>query len=312
MDFLLDGVLGRTTGHRAGRTGDTGLLRLLTTRLPMAFDGTPPASLRSYDPPGEGGDDAYAHLADTLRPHLDAGHLVLAVLDERAAEPLHARLLAVRSAMETTRLVVHTTALPPLGAALLVRALAELDAAGDLPASVLASGVSRLERTVLGAAWLRSVARLQHPAPPLKLHARSYLPRAGFAAVVDDQPRVVRHRGADHPLPLPPLEPATDWRVVVGTGLGDVSMVEHTLATVAAGAEIVRVPNRRASATWWGTDDVVELACMPRSPSRLRAAVLGDGGTTTCTWCGEVVAAATCPLCGALCATASPAPGAAS
>ena len=285
--------------------GTWGLLRLLTTRLPLAFDGTPPAGVLAYDPPSDADADAYAHLADTVRPCLEAGDVVLAVLDVRTAEPMHARLLAIRSALETTRLVVHTTSLPPLGAATLVRALAELDTAGALSPTVLASGIARLERTVVSAAWLKSVAKLQHPAPPLKLHARSYLPKAGFAAVIDDDPRVVRHRGAGDALPLPAMEPAQDWRVVVGTGLGDLGMIEHTLASKAGGAEIVRVPSRRSSVTWWGTERVVELACMPRSLATLRAVVLGERGTTPCSWCDDDVATSVCPLCGAAQAASS-------
>ena len=288
------------------------MLRLLTTRLPLAFDGTPPAAVLAYDPPSDTDADPYAHLADTVRPCLEAGDVVLAVLDERTAEPMHARLLAVRSALETTRLVIHTTSLPPLGAAMLVRALAELDATGALSPTVLASGVARLERTVVSAAWLKSVAKLQHPAPPLKLHARSYLPKAGFAAVIDDQPRVVRHRGAGHALPLPDLTPAEDWRVVVGTGLGDLGMVEHTLASKAGGAEIVRVPSRRSSATWWGTERVVEIACMPRSLASLTHVVLGDRPVAGCAWCSDDVATAVCPLCRAAQPVASPTSGAAS
>lgn len=296
-------------GHAAGPHEQLGtsVLRLLSTRLPVAFEGSPPSSLLTYETSADG-EDEYAALAEFLRPHLDAGDLVLALLDERTSEPLHARLLAVRSAFETTRLVVHTTSLPPLGAALLTRVLAELDAEGVLPPSVLASGAARLEELIVSAAWLRSVTKLQHPAPSLKLHARSYLPGGGYAAILDDDPRVVRHRDPAAPLPLPPLTPPEDWRVVVGTGLGDIAMIESTLSSALAGCEIVRVPNRRASAAWWGTEHVVELACMPRALGRLRQAVLGREGTANCPWCGDVIATDTCPLCGAA-RTATPVTG---
>lgn len=285
------------------------MLYSLTTRLPAAFEGPPPAAVLSYDSPADEG-DAYAALADLIAPRIRTGDVVLAILDERAAEPLHAQLLAVRSAFETTRLLVHTTALPPLGAALLVRAAIELDAEGLLPASAIASGIARLEQLVVGAAWLGSVSKLRHPAPSLRLHARSYLPGGGYAAVLDGQPRVVRHRHADDSLPLPPLQPASAYRVVVGTGLADEITIEPTLTGPLAGAEVVRVANRRSSVAWWGTEKLVEIACMPRSLDRLRQAVLASDRARACGWCGHVVATPSCPLCGAAPAQASPVSGA--
>lgn len=285
------------------------MLYSLTTRLPAAFEGPPPAAVLTYEPPVDA-EDEYAALADLVAPVVRGGDVVLAILDERTAEPLHARLQAVRSALETTRLLVHTTDLPPLATALLVRALHELDIEGVLPASVIASGIRRLEDLVVGAAWLGSVSKLQHPSPSLKLHARSYLPGGGYAAVLGDEPRVVRHKNTDEPLPLPPMQPATDWRVVVGTGLADESVVEPTLGTALAGAEVVRVASRRSSVAWWGTEKLVEIACMPRALDRLRHVVLAGAGTRACGWCGHVVATPSCPLCGAARAAASPVSGA--
>lgn len=285
------------------------MLYSLTTRLPAAFEGSPPAAALTYEPPADAGDE-YTALADLIAPRVRGGDVVLAVLDARTAEPLHARLLAVRSALETTRLLVHITNLPPLGAALLVRAVHELDVEGVLPASVIASGIGRLEQLVLSAAWLGSVSKLQHPAPSLKLHARSYLPGGGYAAVLGNEPQVVRHKNADDPLPLPSLEPASEWRVVVGTGLADEAVIEPTLAAPLAGAEVVRVANRRSSVAWWGTEKLVEIACMPRALDRLRHAALADAGTRACGWCGHVVATPSCPLCGAAPVVASPVSGA--
>ncbi|MBS3939341.1 MAG: hypothetical protein KG028_00095, partial [Actinobacteria bacterium] len=112
------------------------------------------------------------------------------------------------------------------------------------------------------------------------------------------------------PLPLPPMQPATDWRVVVGTGLADESVVEPTLGTALAGAEVVRVASRRSSVAWWGTEKLVEIACMPRALDRLRHVVLAGAGTRACGWCGHVVATPSCPLCGAARAAASPVSGA--
>ncbi|HSK22816.1 MAG TPA: hypothetical protein VK906_06555 [Egicoccus sp.] len=272
----------------------------------MAFEQATPPGLLAYDAPTDGADE-YAYLAGLLRPQLEAGDLVLAILDERCAEPLHERLLAVRSALETTRLVVHVTSLPPLAAAALVRTLTELDADGVVPPGVLASGMARLERAVVSAAWLGSVAKLRHPSPSLGMHARSWFKSTGFAAVLDDAPRVVRHKGPDAVIPLPELDPSVDHRVFVGTGLAELDPVEATLAQL-EGTEIVHVPSRRSSVAWWGTENLVELAILPRSPDALGRIVIGAAEgrdeTVRCDWCGEIVAAAICPLCGA--ATSAP------
>ena len=272
----------------------------------MAFEQTTPPGLLAYDAPTDGADE-YAYLAGLLRPQLEAGDLVLAILDERCAEPLHERLLAVRSALETTRLVVHVTSLPPLAAAALVRTLTELDADGVVPPGVLASGMARLERAVVSAAWLGSVAKLRHPSPSLGMHARSWFKSTGFAAVLDDAPRVVRHKGPDAVIPLPELDPSVDHRVFVGTGLAELDPVEATLAQLEV-TEIVHVPSRRSSVAWWGTENLVELAILPRSPDALGRIVIGAAEgrdeTVRCDWCGEIVAAAICPLCGA--ATSAP------
>lgn len=283
-----------------------GVLRVLTTRLPVAFEATPPEALLTHDGPAEGR-DGYAELTDLLRSRLDAGDLVVALVDARTEEPLHTQLASVRSALETTRLVVHVTSLPPLAAAALVRTVTELDAAGVVPPGVLASGLARLERAVVSAAWLGSVAKLRHPSPSLGMHARSWFKSTGFAAVLDDAPRVVRHKGPDAVIPLPDLDPDVDHRVFVGTGRAELGPVEATLAQL-EGAEIVHVPARRSSVAWWGTEHLVELAILPRSPGALGRIVVGaaDGRdeTVRCDWCGEIVAAATCPLCGA--ATSAP------
>jgi hypothetical protein len=286
-DPRLDRVVPTAGGKR--------LLGFVTCGLPSAFDGDRPAALTAYDPSGTVED--LDHLADLLRPAMDRGDTVVAVVQERAAEPLHARLLAVRAALETTRLVVHRTALPPLAAALLVRSIGDVAGQAAIAPSVLASGISRIEPLVTGAAWLGSVTKLQHPAPSVALHARSLLPGPGFGAVVDAAPKVVKLAGRDALLPIPALEPPGGWRVLVAAPDDvDTDVVDRTLAVRASGAEVVRVPLHGSSVDWWGTAKLIELAYAPRDPARLHQQLLGDG-PTACGWCGEAVTTDPCPLC---------------
>jgi hypothetical protein len=271
------------------------MVRVLACDLPSAFDAAPPPSLASYTPAASRRD--LTRLADMIGPELGRGSTIVAVLQERAAEPLHARLLALRSAFATTRLLVHRTALPPLAAGLLVRTVLELGREVAVAPTVLATGMARLERLVAGAAWLGSVARLQHPNPSVGMHARSLLPGAGFGAVVDADPRVVR-LGRDGLLPLPALTPPDGWRVILASAEGtDVAPVERTLATKAPGSQVTRVPLSATSVAWWGTSKLVEVAYAPRDPMRLYRQLLGEEGPSTCDWCTEVVAQDPCPLC---------------
>jgi hypothetical protein len=284
-------------------------MRVLACGVPVvgAADGT---AVLPYDHRDEEEDgDRLAVLAGTLRPHLDAGETVVALWPDQDGEELHRHLQAVRAALDTSRLVLHPSPLPPLAVAVLAWSLAELAAApgteahrtghGPVPDSVLASGVARLEQLICGAAWLGSVAKLRHPAPSVALHARSWLPSAAFGAAVSvDHTELTRLRG-EAVLPLPSLTPAADWRVVVSDHGGDAGTVGRSLTARAPDVERLVVPPSPAGATWWGTDKLVEVAVAPRGPVRLRRALFGDRTPNECAWCGEDVLDDPCSLCGA-------------
>jgi hypothetical protein len=294
-------------------------MRVLACGVPVvgATDGS---VVLSYDHAGQAEDgDRLAVLAGTLRPHLDAGETVVALWPEQDGEELHRHLQAVRAALDTTRLVLHPSPLPPLAVAVLAASLAELAATpateghhtghGAVPSSVLASGVARLERLVCGAAWLGSVAKLRHPAPSVALHARSWLPSAAFGATVSAAHAELTRLRGEAVLPLPALSPAEDWRVVVSDHGGDAGTVGRSLTARAPDVQRLVVPPSPAGAAWWGTDKLVEVAVAPRGPDRLRRALFGDRTPAACAWCGEQVLADPCPLCGARAAAEPPRSG---
>jgi hypothetical protein len=288
-------------------------MRVLACGVPVVGTTDGSALLRVDDDAAADHGDRLAALAGTLRPHLDAGETVVALWPQQDGEELHRHLQAVRSALDTSRLVLHPSPLPPLAVALLANSLAELAAAvtvapgvvpqadghGTVASSVLASGVGRLERLICGGAWLGSVAKLRHPTPSVAMHARSWLPSAAFGGAVSAEHAELTRLHGEAVLPLPSLAPAGDWQVWVSDHGGDAGTVRRSLDTRAPDVERLVVAPAPASVTWWGTDKLIEVAIAPRGVDRLRRALLADRTPSRCGWCDAEVLTDPCPLCGA-------------
>jgi hypothetical protein len=268
---------------------------VLSCDLPVVRrDGASPSRLLTV-PPGD--DDPYSAVAAALVPTVREGAAVLAVLpawDDDRGSDLH--LQAVRSALDTTRVAVHRTTLPPLAAAWLVDLLAQLAADRRLLATDLVRALAELEAACAGAAWLGSVTKLQHPAPTLAMHARSWVRGAGFAAVVDRDPKVVPLRRGDDVMPLP-APPAAGWEIAVAIGDGDLARVERSLASHDNGAVTCKVPVGDVSRRWWGTDKLIELAFRPKVADTLADRLVTTRPATRCPWCDQHVDTAVCPFC---------------
>lgn len=277
------------------------MIGILTSGLPPASDpSVAHPVLRVHELPSDPSTDPFRHLADAVGPALRRGVTVLALLPAWDADPLHAQLEAVRSSFETTSLVIRTTSLPPLAAAVFAETVAEIANRGLLPVGALLSVLPRLERHVRAAAWLGSVARLREPAPTLGLHARSYVPGAGFAAVVGETSSVRPLKRNETTMPLPEPTIAGRSRVVLAHGAKvDVELARHSLGQSVPDAEVATVPLSPISTGWWGTGKLVELAFAPTDLAALVAAVTVDLRSATCAWCGaDVRAPAPCPYCG--------------
>jgi hypothetical protein len=121
------------------------VLRLLACCLPTTWGTSPTPAVRTYDGPHD--DAQVAELAGPIRKAVDGGALVLA-LTPSDDEGLFERLVVLRTALNTTGLVVHRTSLPPLAYTALVRALDELANEPRLPASVVAVSTSVLASPV--------------------------------------------------------------------------------------------------------------------------------------------------------------------
>jgi hypothetical protein len=231
---------------------------------------------------------------------LQRGTTVLAIVPRWDEEPLHVRLRSIRSAFDTTRLVVHTTALPPLGATAFSHLAAELAFRELVPIGVLLSSLDELSRYVVAGAWLGSVTRLRTPAPGMANHLRSYLPRAAFGAVVDDDPRVVRLKHKGGPLlPLRGPRVRGAWQALIAASeTGDATIVARSSRGRAPGSERTTVPLTDISTRWWGTPKLVEIGLVPADTAAVAEALVAGRDAEDCRWCGETVLPPSCPFCG--------------
>jgi hypothetical protein len=240
-------------------------------------------------------DDPYGSLAATLVDPVRSGGAVVVVLPAWADEDHLLRLQSVRSALDTTRVAIHRTALPPLAAAWLVDQLAGLAGDPRVGAADLVRAAQELETRCVAAAWLKTVAKLRHPAPSLTLHARSWVRGGAFAAIVDDDPRVVVLR-RDAAMPLPAAIPE-GWQVALAAGDGDVERVERALDAAGLPAPSLRVEVDAGSCSWWGTDRLVELAFRPTVSSSHVERLVTHREVSRCVWCGEHLIDLICPFC---------------
>src|SRR5688500_5052458 len=161
------------------------------------------------------GDEMVATIMDALRSGIEETGAVLALVPNWV--PAEAQLRMARSLLETERVAIHVTPLPPLAATVLASLTS---AAGRYApsAGVAASLMPELEAEMQVITWLGSVAKLKTPAPTMAQHVASFSPGSAFAVSSFPEPAVHR-AGPDVPLP-PVVRPS---RLAVAPAAGDPS-----------------------------------------------------------------------------------------
>ncbi|RSS33035.1 hypothetical protein EF912_37715, partial [Streptomyces sp. WAC07061] len=154
--------------------------------LPAPDRHTPGAAV--LHPPAEAGLEASLAAAGALLER--HGHLVAVVPSWLPPATAH-RLRTVRAILETDRIALVDTDLPPLGTAVLVRQLRQLTVC-DFSPGVIASAARLLSHYVYAGALLGSVAKLDRIPVGLKAHARSWSPSAQFAVLAHPSPHLAR------------------------------------------------------------------------------------------------------------------------
>lgn len=219
------------------------------------------------------------------------GHLVVLVPGELSDEDRR-RLHSVRSILESDRIALVGTDLPPLAQALLARQLRQL-CATDLGPGVIAGAARLLTYYLHTGAVLNSVGKLDRVDVALRSHLRSWVPGAQFAVLAHPRATLVQ-LGDSARVPGP------DYltHLAVGEQGLHVDWVKGELARQWRPQHVHDVPLPARSAVWWGSGKLVEFAAYipdPRVLYQLVTSVRRD----PCGWCGLEVIGDECLFCSA-------------
>ncbi|WP_225799412.1 hypothetical protein [Streptomyces sp. NK15101] len=274
--------------------------------LPPADPNTPQAAV--LPPPETRPLDA--SVADMQQLLARYGHVVV-VCPTAAPTAVEHRLHAVRALLESDRIALVKTDLPPLGAAVLVRQLRQLSGC-DFSPGVLASAARLLAHYIYAGAVLGSVSRLDRVPVSLGSHLKGWLPGAHFAVLAGPTPQIVR----------------LGSRSGSGSGAGGEALAGPEFATellLARGqlqtdwptttlvprwripGPVHEAPLPASSPGWWGTGKLVEFAAYLPDLSVLYQLV-SSVRRETCHWCGMELIGDRCGFCSAPLPPAGPPP----
>ncbi|MFE0174501.1 hypothetical protein ACFWZ2_19470 [Streptomyces sp. NPDC059002] len=204
------------------------------------------------------------------------------------------RLHAIRSVLESDRIAILRSDLPPLGIAVLALQLRQLSVC-DFSPGVLASAARLLSHYIYAGALLGSVARLDRVPVTLQSHAKSWVPGTQFAVLATPRPELAKVT-ADGDAHLP--GPGFGTKMLYAPGRIAPDWVTTALAPVwhCQGVEEVRLPAE--SARWWATGKLVEFAAAIPDISVLYQLV-SSVRRDDCHWCGLELIGDRCAFCAA-------------
>lgn len=205
------------------------------------------------------------------------------------------RVHTIRSLLQTDRVAIHVTDLPPLAASVLAALTAAL-APLAVSAGALAGAIDRIADELVVLAWAGSVAGLRHPGVSLLDHARSALPWSSFAVGLQPDSFVEPTSVGAEELPLSPPEDPIELLVAPEED-ADLDWIVDVVAPALGGVGIRQIPPTLHGAQWWGTARLAEMVGVPTSIEALAARTL-PRSVSPCMWCGEPIAAPPCPFCG--------------
>ncbi|HJS95831.1 MAG TPA: hypothetical protein VJ741_16320 [Solirubrobacteraceae bacterium] len=250
-----------------------------------------PAALPIPGPPGQ---DDLRDLYDALAGPLRGGEAVIVILGDWLPEDALRGVRTVHSLLQTDRVAVHVTSLPPLATSVLAALAAALAPAAP-SAGALAGALEIVADELYVLAWTGSVAGLQHPSVSLLHHARSLLPGSAFG--VGLQPEVfVQSVSREPTVPLEPCEHQLQL-LVAPTDSSELSWVLDVVAPALGGVPVRELAPTMHGPGWWGSSRLVEVVGVPSSLEWLAEVAFSDA-PVPCSWCGEPILAAPCPFCG--------------
>lgn len=234
-------------------------------------------------------------LVEAVTSGLDAGGGVVAIVPTWFAAEGLMRLQMVQAMLDTDRLAVHRTALPPLAGAALASLTSALGRHVQGP-GVLASLLPELEAELHVFTWLGSVSGLSTPSPSLAQHMASLSPGAAFGVSSWPQPSVHRLKGDAAAVPIPQIQRPS--RLAVAPRSGDQAWIRGPVNAALGHLGVREVEPTPHGPTWWGTGKLVESVAYPVDVEELAAELQAALVPWVCRWCRELVARTPCPLCG--------------
>jgi hypothetical protein len=241
-------------------------------------------------------EDDVAALVELLRAVLEGARRAVVVLPAFSGPDAWRRLQTAHALLDTDRVALHRTELPPLAAGVATALGAAL--VPHLPGpGALAGALGQIERELVVLAWLARVTGLRRPSPTVAQHARSVLPGGGgFLAILQPEPAVVGLTGTGADVPLARVDRPMEL-LMAPHPRGDVDWVVEVANPALGRLRLRELDPTEDGAAWWGTDRLVELVALPTELPALAARVAP--ALERCRWCTEPVAAGgPCPFCG--------------
>jgi hypothetical protein len=263
----------------------------LGCELDRLFSGQPPA----VPIPGAPEREDLRDLFDAMGGPIRGGASEIVVVGDWLPPETLERVHTIRSLLQTDRVAIHVTDLPPLAASVLAALTAAL-APYAVSAGALAGAIDRIADELLVLAWAGSVAGLRHPGVSLLDHARSALPWTSFAVGLQPESFVQPTSVAADELPLAPPDQPIEL-LVAPEDDADLDWIVDVVAPALGGVGIRQIPPTLHGAQWWGTTRLAEMVGVPTSVEALAAATL-PRSVSPCLWCGEPIAVPPCPFCG--------------
>ncbi|MFJ8664873.1 hypothetical protein [Streptomyces sp. NPDC093600] len=220
------------------------------------------------------------------------GHVIV-VYPSSVPTATEQRLYAIRSLLESDRIALVRSDLPPLGTAVLALQLRQLSVC-DFSPGVVASAARLLAHYIYAGAVLGSVARLDRVPVSLKSHVKGWLPGAQFAVLAGPVPQLDRI-GPGVP---PPAGPEFATELVLARGQLQTDWPTATLVPQWQVRAVREAPLPAESSRWWGTGRLVEFAAyLPDLP--VLHQLVSSVRRETCHWCAMELIGDRCGFCSA-------------
>ncbi len=238
-------------------------------------------------------DDDVPALVKTLRAAARRAPHVIVIYAEWLDAGALRRLQTARAALDTSRVALVGSDLPPLAGSVLAVLCAAL--APQVHVGRLVGGLPRVANELVVIGWLRSVSGLKRPSPSMVQHAASLIPRRGFGVQVQPEP-FVRRLNPDREAAIA-LVPET-MEVVIADRAGDISWVTDVVNPALGRLRLSEVDATHHGPTWWGTARLTEVVVYPADLDALAVRATAELPQHRCGWCDTRVATPACPFCG--------------